>query len=525
MNDKETKNTNNSSLDEIELQQPFTSEFQDSDPVTPTTEIQEEVEVKPTVQQDETVKPVKPVKPVREPAKNVIQESEIFTPLDKNEDLDGIALSFPSDTDENINTILEGMPNIDLEMNPNGTEWIERVKNARITRPHQGWLDNTVERPDSMFKQSVQSEKGKLAAGNLKFGDSLSSKLTGEAAVHRVRSLTGLGSVIMVPLWHSGFWVTLKAPTESAMLELNRRLSDEKISLGRSTYGLVFANNSVFFAGWLIDFALSHVYATSLKPAVAETIRSRISQLDIPLLIWGLACTIWPNGFPYARAILDENGEQTKIIKEKVNVGRLLWVDNASLSPWQISHMSQRHGATMTAESIEKYRNEFIRGKERSVKLSDVISVNLRVPNVDQYLTSGQKWVNNIVAMVDRTFGKTANEKTRDEYILDQGRATNMRQYGHYIESLDVVDGVIDDVDTLEQTIDALSSNDEIRAAFFKGIRDFIEDSTMSVIAIPVTEEGEKSDLPRFPHLLPIDVMSVFFIQLTTMVYKIQARV
>ena len=456
-------------------------------------------------------------------ATNVVQESEVFGALDDVKDEDGIALSLPSDTQDNINAALEAMPNIDIKETPNGEEWVDRIKAAKYTRPFNGWFDDTVERPDSMFKQSVQSEKGKLTAGGLKFNDMVGTKLSGERAVLRVRALTGLGSVVMVPLWHSGFWITLKAPTESAILELNRRLSEEKIELGRATYGLAFANNSVFFAGWLIDFALSHVYDTSLKAEVAEDIRSRINQLDVPLLIWGLACAIWPNGFPYARAVLDQT-EQTKIIKEKVNVGRLLWVDNAALTPWQISHMAQRHGNSMTSDMLDRYRSEFIRGKGRSIKLNDSISATLRIPNVNQYLTSGQKWVNNIVNMVDKAFSIQPNDGIRDSYIMDQGKATNMRQFAHFVESLEVPDGMIDDVDTLDQTFDALSSSDVIREAFFKGIKSFIEDSTIAVIAIPVTEDAEVSDLPRFPHLLPIDVMSVFFIQITALVYKIQAR-
>ena len=173
---------------------------------------------------------------------------------------------------------------------------------------------------------------------------------------------------------------------------------------------------------------------------------------------------------------------------------------------------------------LDRYRSEFIRGKGRSIKLNDSISATLRIPNVNQYLTSGQKWVNNIVNMVDKAFSIQPNDGIRDSYIMDQGKATNMRQFAHFVESLEVPDGMIDDVDTLDQTFDALSSSDVIREAFFKGIKSFIEDSTIAVIAIPVTEDAEVSDLPRFPHLLPIDVMSVFFIQITALVYKIQAR-
>jgi hypothetical protein len=464
------------------------------------------------------------VKKKNEPSTTVVQDVEVFSPLDKAEDAIGIALSFPSDTTTNIEDALDAMPNVDIEETKDGAEWIDRVTAARITRPYKDWLDDTVNRPDSAWRQTVDSEKGKLGASGLKFNDAINGKLTGERAVLRVRALTGLGSVIMVPLWHSGFWLTLKAPTESAMLELNRRLSEEKIQLGRTTWGLAYANNSVFFAGWLMDFVLGHVYDTSLKSDVADDIRSRINQLDIPLAIWGLSCAVWPSGFPYARAVMDQTTEQNKIIKEKINVSKLLWVDTASLTPWQISHMAQRHGSTMTKESLDRYHSEFTRGKGRVVELTANMSVTLRVPNLDQYLTSGQKWVNNIVSMVDKAFSMDSNEGARNSYIMDQGRATNMRQFGHFIESLEVAGDTIDDLETIDQIFDALSSKDEIREAFFKGIKKFIEDSTIAIIAIPVTENEEKSDLPRFPHLLPIDVMSVFFILLVQKVTQIQQR-
>lgn len=457
-------------------------------------------------------------------ATNVKQEAEVFAPLDKPSDANGIALSLSSASEEEINAALDGLPNVDIGETASGEEWIARIRNSGLSRLYKGYLNGTVERPEAAFRQTVPSEKGNLAAGGVTFNDSINGKLTGERAVLRVRSLLGLGSVAMIPLWHSGFWITLKAPTEAAMLELNRRLTEEKIQLGRASYGLAYANNSVFFAGWLIDFAISHVYDTSLKADIAEDIRSKISQLDVPIIIWGLACSIWPTGFPYARAVLDQNNEPNKVIKEKINIGKILWVDTASLTPWQISHMAQKHGNNMTQDSLERYRNEFVRGKGRVVKLTDNLSITLRVPNINQYLVSGQKWVNNIVAMVDRAFAMHPNDGIRDTYITDQGRATNMRQYAHFIESLEVAGDKIDDVDTLEQTVDMLSSDDKIREIYFASMKTFIEDSTMAVVAIPVTENAEVSDLPRFPHLLPIDVMSVFFILLVQKSLQIQSR-
>lgn len=483
--------------------------------------------VPPVTQQGPTAEPVHVesiVKPPRPPSTTVQQDAEIFVPLDKPYDPSQILLCVPSDTAENIAAAASEMPNIDLESTETENEWVGTIKAARFAVPAAGWFTATANRTDAKYRQAVQSEKGPLAAGAPKFNDSANGKLTGERGVLRIRALTGLGSVVRIPLWHSGFWITIKAPSEGAMLELNRRLAEEKITLGRASYGLAFANNSVFFAGWIMDFALNHIYDSSLKPELQPNLRERISSLDIPIIAWGLACVIWPGGFPYARSVMDQTKEESKVIREKINVGKMLWVDNASLTPWQISHMAGSHGSNMTADAIDRYRNEFTRGKGRVVKLNENISVTLRSPSLDQYLSSGQKWVNNIVNMVDRAFGLPPNDGVRDSYIMDQGKATNMRQFSHFVESLDAAGSIVDDVETLDQTFDALSANDEIREAFFDGVKAFIEDATMAIVAIPVTENEEKSDLPRFPHLLPIDALSVFFILLVQKIPQIQAR-
>lgn len=448
---------------------------------------------------------------------------EVFSEEDKN-DKSGITLAILADRIDKVEKSLDNLPNVAIGDTKDGSDWIQNIRAARFSVPYKDWFSRTVDRDSSMFKQAITSERGPLGISAPKFNDGVGGKLTGEAAVLRIRALSGLGSIVQVPLWHSGFWITFKAPSEGAMLELNRRLTEEKIRLGRSTYGLAFANNSVFFSGWVIDFALSHVYDTSLKPELNDNIRERISVLDIPLIVWGLACVVWPRGFPYARAIIsNKEGEEQKIVREKINIAKCLWTDNRALTEWQISHMAGRHGRTMTIESLQRYKDEFIRGKGRSVSLSEDIELTLRVPNIEQYMTSGQKWVNNIVSMVDKAFGLPPSDDVRDSYIMEQGKATNMRQFAHWVENINAGGGIIDDVETLEQTFDALSTNDEFRDKFFEGIKSYIEDSTISVIATP-TVDDEKGTLPRFPHLIPIDALSVFFILLVQKVQQIQSR-
>lgn len=460
----------------------------------------------------------------RKPSETAQQDFEVTAPLaapyDANKDL---LLSIPPETAEVIDNVLSSMPNLDIGQTQAGEEWKMALDAATYSIPFKDYFNTTLNRAGAKYRQTVQSERGLLAADSPKFNDNTASQ-TGERAVLRIRSLLGMGSVVRIPLWHSGFWISLKAPREGDLLELNRLLAEEKITLGRSTWGLAFANNSVMYNGWLMDFAMRHVYDSSLKAELQGDMRSHISSLDIPLIVWGLACVIWPGGFPYARAVLDQTKKANKVVKEMLKISKLLFVDNASLSPWQISHMANRNSNTMTLDSIKRYRDEFVRGKGRVVQLTDKVSITLRNPSIDEYLTSGQKWVNNIVNMVDRALGMAPDGQTRDQYILDQGKASNMRQYAHFVESIDGDGQVSTDVDTIEEILDVMSSDDSLREAYFKGVRSFIEDATVAVVAIPVTEDGETSPLPRFPHLLAIDPTSVFFILLVQKIPHIQAR-
>jgi hypothetical protein len=475
-----------------------------------------------TPEEDSTELGFKPVEP-RPDSTTVVQQFETFQPLDKKGWSDNLEfLPIPSETKERAADILSSMPNLTVSNTPRGVEWERFLDAAENVGTYDDAFVDTVEREGSQYRQAVESERGLLGASVPRFHEKEGAKLVGQQALLRIRALTGLGTIIQIPLWHSGFWITLKAPTDSDLLELNRRMAEEKVNLGRYTYGLAYSNTSVFYTAWVMDFVFANVYECSLKDRT--NLEQKISALDIPILAWGLACTIWPSGFQYAKSVLDQAGGAERVIKEKLSIGRLHWTDTAALTPWQIAHMANRHAGTITDDLLVRYRAEFTRGQGRKIQLNDNIAVTLRVPNVEQQLNSGQAWINNIVAMVDRAFGLPPEAEQRNRYIDEQGRATNLRQFGQWIESIHPGSNVIDDADSINEAIDVMSSSPEMRDAFFKGVRRFMEDSTISLIALPVTEAVEAKPLPRFPHLIPLDVLSTFFILLVQKVRLIQAR-
>lgn len=456
------------------------------------------------------------------PVRNAEQTAEVFeATADWKDENETVMLS--GGTTDDITEQLSKLPNLQVEKTPEGREWVSGMRASIYSMPFKGWFTRTALNPDAYYRQGVKNERGQLiTAAKPSFHDKDGTGLKGEAAMLRVRSLMGMGSVIQAPLWHSGFWISFKAPADAEILELSRRLAEEKVTLGRQTFGLAFANNSVFFNSYLLEFALRNVYDCSLKDS--SQIRSMISSLDIPHICWAIACCIWPQGFQYARSVLDPDGVKYTIMREKVNVGKLQWTDNQSLTAWQIAHMGKRASQSMTPEEVQRYRSEFTKGKGRDVPLNEHISLRLRVPSMQQYVNNGQKWVNDIVTMVDRAFGMEGDAEDRDTYIMEQGKATNMRQFSHWVESIDAAGQLISDEETIAMTFDTLSSDDASRKKFFEEVRLFMEDSTVSLIAVVAANEKEKSGMPRFPNLLPLDVQSTFFILLEQKVQRIRDR-
>jgi hypothetical protein len=454
------------------------------------------------------------------------QEFEIFSEIKPKEKFidSGLALPLLEKTITDTDAVLANLPNLNYVGNPQGKHWYDTIRFAVGSHPANDTLQRSVRRRGSKWRQTIRGEKGMLHQIAPKFAEDPSQKLTGEKGVLRMRALIGRGGLVQVPLWHSGFWITLKTPGDDELLELNRRLEEEKITLGRQTYGFLFSNPSAFTTGWLMNFILDHVYKTSLQSNATEDLRTMISSLDISLLAWGMASAIYPQGFPYVRSVMNDAGGQTKTIREKLNVSKLIWTDTTTLTPWQVSHMSQRDGSNMSKEMVARYRDEFTIGKGRQVELSENITFDLHVPSVDEYITSGHMWINGIVKMVDTAFGISPDANERNKYIETQGKASIMRQYGHWVKSITIKGHVIEEVALINETLNALSGDDEVRRTFFKKVTEFLEDSTMSLIAIPATEPGDKSNNGRFPHLLALDVVNVFFTLLGQKTSSIQNR-
>ena len=472
---------------------------------------------------------------VKEPELDIVLDYGFTKAVPEGFEVETIDL--PSKDDETIRGIVDNLPKINMASSEAEVKWVETLRNGMEQTPLRGVFTKTLAREGGKFRQYMQYGDTKLKASEPKFNEIENKRLQGERAVLRVMSHLGLGSLFSVPLVHSGFWVTFKAPTETELIELNRMMFNDKITFGRYTYGLMFGNSTAYTVDRLVNFALEHVFESTLKSDLVgkRELKSLILTQDIPTLLLGVLCTQYSRGFKYRRACVNDPEKCNHVIEELINLAELLWTDNNSLTDWQRAHMASRQKGSKDIESIKRYQEELktLQDKHITIKKpngSD-ITIKLKSPTIAEYVDAGYKWITNVVNVVEGAISHEESREDRELYIERHSQATAMRQYSHWISSLLMGTNEIEDKETIDQVLNVLSADDGTRNAYIDGILDYINTSTVSVVGIPAydcpacgTPQEQGLNLPRHTSVIPMDLIQVFFALIGQRLEKISQR-
>lgn len=451
-----------------------------------------------------------------------VTQSDMLRAARRMEDQD--ALCLPMDDKNTTKIIMDTTPRVGVAGSEATRDWGEALTEASSVYLLGSVGDTLLKRENADWQQNVANSTGELLrptrpAINARTGQ----QLTGEAAMMRVRAILGMGSVANIPLWHSGLWISIKAPGDGALLELERRIATNKGELGRTTYGLAFSNSSVYINQATADFVIEHIYDSSLKDWNADQLKEIILMNDLPLMIHGLLMVIYPNGYNLNQPCIANIVECRHVVKEMVNLSKLCWVDRTALSVEQVSHMSRRRDK-FTVEELKKYQSHH-RVANTELTLGGgagaTVVATMNVPNLKTYEQTGFSWVNEIQQQVAVSFAELSGQE-RMNYIQNQARLTSIRQYAHWFSRLTLVnkDGdaeYIEDRGTIDQVIGDLSSEGSIVQKAIDGISKFIDDMTIAFIGVPnfrcpacgkkqITDEEK-----RHPNIIPLDVGQVFF--------------
>jgi hypothetical protein len=408
-------------------------------------------------------------------------------------------------------------PNYMVTDSEEGKNWVEAVQYAAHHSFDDDAFVSTLKRDPAAWQQKIDYEGTSLGIGRpgVAKGDG-QTNYTGAAGVNLIQSMKGLGQMVIVPLWHTGIWVTFTAPSDAELFILERQLADAKITMGRETAGLIYSGTSVLISEAVVDFALAHVFDANIQDFNTDKLMQVLSIHDLQTIAWALACTVYPNGYPFSQPCVEQPDKCMHVTNAHLAVDKLSWTDQSALTAKQREFMNSRK-TKHTVKEILAYQAEMVRFESAMVDLGDDISMLLKVPSIKQFLDSGNRWVNTILQATQEAFGDTLSNERRNGYIDNQAQLAQIRQYAHWIGKVVVTGrGVITDQTTLENTLTTLSSDPELTTKILKEIGKYIDGSAVSVIAIPnyncpncqkPLSEAES----QHPFLVPLDATKVFF--------------
>ena len=447
-------------------------------------------------------------------------------------------ISLPANFNKETRDSLNKTPNINLADSDEAKEWVETVREGLDHLSFNSAFTETLENPEASFTDTMMHNGVELTGSSPKFKNGDIGNLQGERAVLAVVSHLGMGNLFQVPLWNTGIWVIFKPSSESELVELERILSSDKISLGRFTYGLIFSNISSYTIDRVVEFVLAHVYDTTVKPDAIpiQDLKKHISHQDIPSLVWGFICSIYPRGFNYRRACVNAPDKCNYIAKDTLNVTKLQKANENGLTPWQKTHMSARQSKNKDLLSINRYKEELSKSQSTRVVInagqSNEIAFVLKTPTIAEYVDSGHNWISNIVNVVDNTLvSDKVSAEEKNALISTYGKSSVMRQYCHFVQAIELNEAVIDDRETIDKALNVLSADDEIRSEYVKAVLNYINQGAIAVIGIPVYECPSCKALQEpsvvvagFENIIPIDPVSVFFTLLEKRLTKLLER-
>jgi len=384
---------------------------------------------------------------------------------------------------------------------------------------------------NSLFLQGIEKENDLKSISTLKFKKS-EGELKGELAILKVSKLLGLGEVLSIPLPHSGIWVIIKPPTEKDLIDFYNSLFREKVILGRATFGLTLSNFSVYIQNKLFDFILNHIQSINYSDIPKDELKNYILISDLPILAWGFACTIYPNGFEYSRACVKNPEECSYIYKGLINLTKLLWIDNLSLSEIQKSILFENRPNKLTLENYKKFIVEHSKVTNYEFSIKNNIKIKLKTPTVAEYFADGLNWINAINNKINNLIIEEENkEEIKTDLLSSYVKSSILRKLSHYIDYIEIEDNIINDRDTINSVLEIFSSDDEIRPTIENEIIKYKEKSIIALIGIPeykcpncgINQNTEIVN-EKFTKVIPLDVLNLFFTLITLRVAKILER-
>jgi hypothetical protein len=410
-------------------------------------------------------------------------------------------------------------------------EWGATLQGALAAgfHPTGGALDLLTERPAQWTntpyyegKRLVPTRGRPTPEGDQYVGDSIAA---------RVAQSIGVGQTVTFPMWASGFYVTIKAPNNARLLQLERQISMNKDHLGYATSGMIYANDVAYSLETLVGYILQDIVDCNVQNWNPTLLKELILSPDVQVLALAYATAIYTNGFPFSQPCTAQLGKCYHTETTKLHLLKCLQVDESRLTFEQLKHMSSR-ATKHTVEQVRAYQEKHTESRVGTARIANDITVVFRVPTLSEYFSSAARWLDGIETSTKAAFREALAGQERLEYMKQQLQASLCRQYGHWVKEVIFDDPAPDGESTIQRSItvpesidkavDSFSASDDYTNVFIDGVYQYINDRTIALAAINNYKCPSCGNWHHTSHsnrlVLPIDAVGTFF---TLMQFKL----
>lgn len=383
------------------------------------------------------------------------------------------------------------------------------------------------------WERGVRSDNGELktiTAARPQDKLKTQSDIPDNIAIEIIRSITGAGRKVIVPLVHTGIVVTIKPPTMNEFIRIKESIVNSRSELGRQTNGFLFNATSVYVDRDILNLVFSLITGSNAVSSSQEYLMSIIRQLDIPTLILAVLSARYPDGYEFHWSCIQNLDKCNYSVKSLIDLKQLFRVDNSKLTDLQKTMLTKAN-ITKSEEDLVKYQEEFkLFSKNRAiVKESEVdgekiqIILQFRIPSLAEYVGEGSKWIESIQESINNASSQSVNSQREREYIIaERIQMIILEGFLPWVEKVILrndsanKDYEIGDLEEISVFLKEHSTNTETRITIRDAILKFINDNTKTIIGIPnfqcpnchgwQTPDNEKIDI-----IVPIDLYSTFF--------------
>lgn len=388
------------------------------------------------------------------------------------------------------------------------------------------YADHMNKEPESYVNSIVFGEKD-LNTRPINF--STKGKVSPASIYARFNAFLGTGEVVQVPLWHSGFWVTIKPIKQKDFVNLSISINNEITKLGRSTSALIYSNYSVVFIRLVTDFIIKNMVATTITLKEDDDIRKYIKAQDIYPLINGLLAAMYPKGLHITR-ICNKSLEVTDdgtpkcdySVTATVDPKKLLWVNRKALTPKQLAHMANKQESSVSTDEVLEYQAKIkdISSKTFDIKVDDEksFSVTLETPNLLDFVSNGEMWIEDIIKSTESLFLESDGANAKEEKLSDMLASAKLNVYNNYVKSIVSSDGLIraNNAEDVNKLLEVIGSDNELYAEVLKEIIKYTDEAVIAIVATPnykcpKCEEVQGDEKGVFKEFIPLNLLENFF--------------